>query len=94
MRKLPVICLMLLMLLFIGTSTLSKTEASVEPSTKPEIIAKTSANCSWFQAFTYYTDASHTTVCGARVYFCDGEVGQGGTVTQYFSVRYCDCIEE
>jgi hypothetical protein len=94
MRKLPLICLMLLMLVFTGTSTFSKTEASAEASTKPDAIAKTSANCFWYQSFTYYTDASHTTSCGVRVYFCDGEVGQAGTITQYFSVKYCDCIEE
>jgi hypothetical protein len=51
-------------------------------------------NCLWYRSTTYYTDASHTTVSGRQIFFCDGEVGTSGTVTQFSTFVTCECVED
>lgn len=55
--------------------------------------AKTSNACPWYQAYNYYSDASHTTHVGYKGYFCDGEIGRAGTQTPYYTISYCECEE-
>ncbi len=53
-----------------------------------------SGNCFWYQSNAYYSDATYTTQVGTKAWFCNGQVGTGGTITQYYITTYCDCIEE
>lgn len=47
--------------------------------------------CEWYQSRNFFTDASHTTFVGARIWFCDGYIGQSGTQTIYYETAYCEC---
>lgn len=55
---------------------------------------KQNGYCLWYQSRQYYSDATLTTYTGTRVWFCDGEVGQAGTITQYYTTAYCECDPE
>jgi hypothetical protein len=61
---------------------------------KPEPAKEQTSNCLWYRRTTYYSDASLTTVVGTQVFFCDGNVGTSGTVTQFSTFVTCECIEE
>lgn len=52
---------------------------------------KKSETCDWYQQRNYFTDASHTTYTGTRIWFCDGYIGQAGTITAYHQTAYCEC---
>jgi hypothetical protein len=52
---------------------------------------KKSETCDWYQQRTYYTDASLTTYTGMRIWFCDGYIGQAGTITAHFINTNCEC---
>ncbi|HEX8367814.1 MAG TPA: hypothetical protein VF604_04545 [Pyrinomonadaceae bacterium] len=52
---------------------------------------KKSDTCDWYQQRTYYTDASHTTYTGMRIWFCDGYIGQAGTITAFYINSTCEC---
>lgn len=41
--------------------------------------------------YDYYTDASHTTVCGSKVIACNGRTYVNGTITAYYTVMYIPC---
>ncbi|MCD9187216.1 MAG: hypothetical protein LUM44_12340 [Pyrinomonadaceae bacterium] len=55
---------------------------------------KQNSYCLWYQSRRYYTDATLTTSTGVRIWFCDGEVGQAGTPTPYYTTAYCECDPE
>ncbi len=61
---------------------------------KPVTVSDQATNCFWYQKKTYYDTETKTIPVGGRIYFCDGEIGSYGTITQYYSLEYCDCIEE
>ncbi|HEY9403420.1 MAG TPA: DUF6289 family protein [Pyrinomonadaceae bacterium] len=67
---------------------------AVSPAFSPAPSAKTSNACLWYKSYTYYSDATYTTQVGMRVHYCDGEKGGAGTVTQYYTVKDCECLEE
>lgn len=60
----------------------------------PKAKASARQGCMWYQSITYYTDASHSTMCGGTTWFCDGETGHGGCWTQHYTVNYCECSDE
>jgi hypothetical protein len=64
---------------------------ALSPADAPS--AKSSDGCFWYQTYNYYSDASHTTHVGVRVYYCDGYIGRAGIQTHYSTVDYCDCEE-
>jgi hypothetical protein len=47
--------------------------------------------CDWYQSRNYFTDASHTTYVGAKIWYCDGYIGQAGTITAYYQNTNCEC---
>jgi hypothetical protein len=67
---------------------------AVSPAFTPAPSAKTSDDCLWYQAYNYYSDATHTNAVGYRVYYCDGYIGRSGIQTYYYTAHYCDCMEE
>lgn len=59
------------------------------PYSVPETSAK--RDCYWYRREKYYTDATYTTFCGMKTYFCEGTVGRSGCVTLYATVETCEC---
>lgn len=53
--------------------------------------AEKQESCSWYKRRSYFSDATYTTQVGTRVWFCEGLVGTGGTVTVYYIQEECDC---
>ena len=54
--------------------------------------------CCLYKVIRWYTDATYTTQCGSRFYYCDGLVGTAGICnppSPYYIVEWrCECSEE
>jgi len=81
------LCKRLLILLVIASLMIA-----LSPAYAPS--AKTTTGCFWYQTYNYYSDATHTTSVGLRVYYCDGLIGRWGTQTPHYTVDYCECDVE
>lgn len=66
--------------------------AKTDVNTGVNIVKKQS--CFWYKRRLYYSDATLTTQVGTRVWFCDGLIGSGGTITNYWVQEECDCEVE
>jgi hypothetical protein len=73
--------LVFLMLILSGSVLISFAKQSEEKS----------KTCTWYQSRNYFSDASHTTFVGARIWFCDGYIGQSGTQTAFHETAFCEC---
>jgi hypothetical protein len=51
-------------------------------------------SCIWYKSRAYFTDASHTTQVGIKIWYCDGLIGRAGTLTNYWVEEECDCDPE
>ena len=59
----------------------------------PSPKAAVRSGCAWYSGIKYYTDATLTTQCGFRTYWCDGTESQAGCETEYAKVLTCTCRE-
>lgn len=41
--------------------------------------------------YTYYSDATHSTYVGEKIYMCNNTVYQQGQVTQYYELETMSC---
>lgn len=73
------VALLALVILLLSTST-------------PSPNASAGVGCVWYWRARYFTDATMTTQCGMTAYMCDGEVAQGGCVTEYVITYTCECL--